>query len=211
VFREILRASAALDRKCSQPGRQAAFLGEAGPRAAQPGRIPGAAELGSPSARMSTPRRAGGAGYTFAPCYGLNASPKHRSQGWVRHPGLQFRRNRSMGQAGRTIRQRREPFCDFQLPRRRAKSKPATVLAASKTDASCSGRSAARCSPANRIGSRAGNHGSLDARTAPANASYECRWISAALAATGRKTGERTLSRCLSCRGNYAACRRPGF
>ena len=25
VFREILRASAALDRKCSQPGRQAAF------------------------------------------------------------------------------------------------------------------------------------------------------------------------------------------
>ena len=56
-----------------QPWRQAAFLGEAGPRAAQPGRIPGAAELGSPSARMSTPRRAGGAGYTFAPCYGLNA------------------------------------------------------------------------------------------------------------------------------------------
>jgi hypothetical protein len=39
--------------------------------------------------------------------YGLNASPKHRSQGWVRHPGLQFRRNRSMGQARRTIRQRR--------------------------------------------------------------------------------------------------------
>ena len=74
--------------------------------------------------------------------FGLNASPRHRSQGWVRHPGLQFRRNRSRGRARRTIRQRRGPFCDFQLPRRRAKSKPATVLAASETEASCSGRSA---------------------------------------------------------------------